>query len=66
MFGSGRRICPALGLGDVMLNLMVANFIHNFDWKLEASVKPQDVDITGKFGIVVKKAVPLMAIPIKA
>ncbi|KAL8479799.1 hypothetical protein ACS0TY_026657 [Phlomoides rotata] len=62
-FGSGRRICPGMPLADRMLPLMVASLIHNFDWKLEAGVKPEDVDTTDKFGIALRKAVPLMAIP---
>ncbi|KAL8479704.1 hypothetical protein ACS0TY_026580 [Phlomoides rotata] len=63
-FGSGRRICPGMPLADRMLPLMVASLIHNFDWKLEAGVKPEDVDTTDKFGIALRKAVPLMAIPL--
>ncbi|KAL8545675.1 hypothetical protein ACS0TY_005710 [Phlomoides rotata] len=64
-FGSGRRMCPGISLADRMLPLMVASFIHNFNWKLEPGVKPQDVDTTDKFGIAACKAVPLMAIPIE-
>lgn len=64
-FGSGRRICPGISLADRMLPLMVASLIHNFDWKLEPGVQPEEVDTTDKFGIALRKAIPLMAIPIK-
>ncbi|KAL8525242.1 hypothetical protein ACS0TY_014753 [Phlomoides rotata] len=65
-FGSGRRTCPGLAFADRILPLMVATFIHDqFDWKLEAGVKPEDVDTTEKLGNAVHKAVPLIAIPIK-
>nr|UXG91338.1 miltiradiene/abietatriene hydroxylase [Callicarpa americana] len=64
-FGSGRRICPGLPLADRMLPIMVATLIHNFDWKLEPGVKPEQVDTTEKFGQALHKAVPLRAIPIK-
>ncbi|KAH6804551.1 hypothetical protein C2S51_032798 [Perilla frutescens var. frutescens] len=62
-FGSGRRICPGIPLADRMLPLMVATLIHNFDWKLEPGVK--QLDMTEKFGVVIHRAVPLKAIPIK-
>ncbi|KAI3468364.1 hypothetical protein Pfo_025027 [Paulownia fortunei] len=64
-FGSGRRICPGLPLADRMLHIMVATLIHNFDWKLEPGMKPEQVDTTEKFGLALHKAVPLKAIPIK-
>ncbi|KAL3634165.1 hypothetical protein CASFOL_021219 [Castilleja foliolosa] len=64
-FGSGRRMCPGLPLADRMLHLMVACLIHNFDWKLEAGVKLEDVDTSEKFGLSLHKAVPLKALPIK-
>ncbi|KAL8487557.1 hypothetical protein ACS0TY_024022 [Phlomoides rotata] len=64
-FGSGRRMCPGIALADRMLQLTVASCIHNFDWKLEPGVKPEDVDMTEKFGLALNKAVPLMAIPSK-
>lgn len=62
-FGSGRRICPGLPLADRMLPMLVATLLHNFDWELESGVaKP--LDMTTKFGIVLRKEVPLKAIPI--
>lgn len=63
-FGSGRRMCPGLALVDRMLHLTVASLIHNFDWKLEAGVKPEELDTSEKFGLSLHKAVPLKAIPI--
>lgn len=34
--------------------------VHSFDWKLP---EDKEVDLSEKFGIVMKKAVPLVAIP---
>nr|WET52769.1 cytochrome P450 76BK1 [Callicarpa americana] len=65
-FGSGRRVCPGIPLAHRMLHMMVGTFIHNFDWKFEPGLKPEQVDTTEKFGLVMHKAVPLKAIPIKA
>ncbi|CAA3025243.1 ferruginol synthase-like [Olea europaea var. sylvestris] len=64
-FGSGRRMCPGLPLADRMVHLMVAALIHNFDWKLEKGMKPEEVDVSEKFGLSIQKAVPLKAFPIK-
>ncbi|GFP82473.1 ferruginol synthase [Phtheirospermum japonicum] len=65
IFGSGRRICPGLPLAHVMVHLMVACFVHNFDWKLENGMKPDDVDVKELFGLALHKVVPLKALPIK-
>ncbi|XP_077243123.1 putative (S)-N-methylcoclaurine 3'-hydroxylase isozyme 2 [Tasmannia lanceolata] len=33
-FGAGRRICPGLPLASHVVHLIVASFIHSFDWSL--------------------------------
>nr|A0A2K9RG08.1 RecName: Full=Labd-13Z-ene-9,15,16-triol synthase, chloroplastic; AltName: Full=Cytochrome P450 76BK1; Short=VacCYP76BK1 [Vitex agnus-castus]AUT77126.1 cytochrome P450 [Vitex agnus-castus] len=65
-FGSGRRMCPGVPLAHRMLYTMIGTFIHSFDWKFEPGVTPEKVDMNEAFGIVLHKAVPLKAIPIKA
>ncbi|KAJ9680870.1 hypothetical protein PVL29_020008 [Vitis rotundifolia] len=64
-FGAGRRICPGLLLGHRMVHLMLASLVHSFDWKLEDGLKPEDMDMTEKFGFTLRKAQPLQAVPIK-
>ncbi|KAJ9680866.1 hypothetical protein PVL29_020006 [Vitis rotundifolia] len=64
-FGAGRRICSGLLLGHRMVHLMLASLLHSFDWKLEDGLKPEDMDMTEKFGFTFRKAQPLQAIPIK-
>ncbi|RVX00943.1 Geraniol 8-hydroxylase [Vitis vinifera] len=64
-FGAGRRICPGLLLGHRMVHLMLASLLHSFDWKLEDGLKPEDMDMTEKFGFTLRKAQPLQAVPIK-
>ncbi|KAK4488199.1 hypothetical protein RD792_003942 [Penstemon davidsonii] len=59
-FGSGRRICPGLPLAEKMVMYMLATFLHSFDWKLQEGEK---LDMSEKFGIVMKKNKPLFAIP---
>ncbi|XP_023730814.1 cytochrome P450 76T24 [Lactuca sativa] len=63
-FGAGRRMCPALLLAHRMLHMMLGALIYRFDWRIEG-MKPEDMDMTDKFGITLQKNLPLMAIPVK-
>ncbi|KAL2232597.1 UNVERIFIED_CONTAM: Labd-13Z-ene-9,15,16-triol synthase, chloroplastic [Sesamum indicum] len=64
-FGAGRRICPGQPLAYRMVHLTVASLIQNFDWEFEPGITPQDVDLNEKFGVSLKKAIPLKAVPTK-
>ncbi|KAK4746024.1 hypothetical protein SAY87_012336 [Trapa incisa] len=63
-FGGGRRICPGLPLAVRMLHLMLGSLLNSFDWKLEDGVSPATMDMGDVFGITLKKAQPLRAIPL--
>ena len=62
-FGAGRRICPGMPLANRMVTLMLASLLHSFDWELPEGVSPESLDMTEQFGITLKKAVPLCAVP---
>ncbi|KAJ3692765.1 hypothetical protein LUZ60_011860 [Juncus effusus] len=59
-FGSGRRICAGIALADRMAAYLLATLVHSFDWKIPEG---SEINLEEKFGIVMKKAVPLVAIP---
>ncbi|CAK7345530.1 unnamed protein product [Dovyalis caffra] len=59
-FGSGRRICAGLALGERMLMYCLATFLHMFKWDLPNGVK---ADTSEKFGVVLEKSTPLIVIP---
>lgn len=59
-FGSGRRICPGILLAERMVMHLLATLFHLFDWKLPEGEK---LDLSEKFGIVMRKRTPLLAIP---
>ncbi|XP_076913434.1 cytochrome P450 76C1-like [Bidens hawaiensis] len=59
-FGSGRRHCPGLPLGEKMLMYVLASLLHSFDWSLP---KGEENDFLEKFDITLKKRNPLVAIP---
>ncbi|KAK8503075.1 hypothetical protein V6N11_066349 [Hibiscus sabdariffa] len=63
-FGAGRRICPGLPLANRMLHLILGSLINCFDWKLEDGMLPNEIDMDENCGVIVKKAIPLRAIPI--
>lgn len=63
-FGAGRRLCLGLPLATRMVNLMLASMILSFDWKLPQGISPKDLDMQEHFGMTLKKAKPLYAIPV--
>ncbi|KAK4486407.1 hypothetical protein RD792_009081 [Penstemon davidsonii] len=60
-FGSGRRICAGIAMAERIVMYSLASLVHGFDWKLPQG---DNLDLSEKFGIVLKKKVPLVAIPI--
>ncbi|GLT40316.1 hypothetical protein SLA2020_144600 [Shorea laevis] len=60
-FGSGRRICAGLPLAERMMKFVLATLLHSFEWEIPTEV---ELDVSEKFGIVMKKMNPLVAIPI--
>ncbi|KAI3439165.1 Peroxidase [Psidium guajava] len=59
-FGSGRRMCAGLPLAERMLAYVLASLLHSFEWELPPGA---ELELLDKFGIVVKKRNPLVAIP---
>jgi cytochrome P450 len=62
-FGSGRRMCPGLGLGMKMVQLMLANLLQAFAWRLPDGVGVDDLSMEEKFGLSMPRMVPLEAVP---
>ncbi|KAL2933258.1 Cytochrome P450 71A25 [Bienertia sinuspersici] len=60
-FGGGRRICPGTSFAMVNAELMLANLIYEFDWKLPLEFDGK-LDMTESIGITVHKQHPLMLI----
>ncbi|KAI5324396.1 hypothetical protein L3X38_033469 [Prunus dulcis] len=62
-FGSGRRGCPGMQLGITMVQLVVAQLVHCFDWELPNNMLPCELDMTEEFGLTVPRAKHLLAVP---
>lgn len=63
-FGSGRRICPGIGMGMALVHLTLINLLYRFDWKLPEGMEVEDVDLEESYGLVCPKKVPLELIPV--
>ncbi|CAK8569786.1 unnamed protein product [Lathyrus sativus] len=65
-FGSGRRMCPAMNMGVVTVELSLANILHCFDWKLPCGFDEEEVlDTEVKPGITMHKKIDLYLVPRK-
>ncbi|CAA3001758.1 cytochrome P450 71A8-like [Olea europaea var. sylvestris] len=61
-FGIGRRICPGIGFAKVLIELVLANLMQKFDWKLPDGAKGENLDTTGLRGLVIRRKNPLIAV----
>lgn len=61
-FGSGRRGCPGIVLGNAMVNILLATLLQSFEWSLPNGVQPEDLDMTEGAGVMSMRADPLKAI----
>lgn len=65
-FGAGRRMCAGIPLAHRMLHLILGSLLHQFDWELDSDISKEQMDMKDKLGIVMRKAVPLVAVPKRA
>ncbi|XP_065858896.1 flavonoid 3',5'-hydroxylase 1-like [Euphorbia lathyris] len=59
-FGSGRRVCAGIPLAERGLMYILGSMLHSFQWTLPHGI---ELNLSDKFGIVVKKMKPLMLVP---
>ncbi|KAF3448403.1 hypothetical protein FNV43_RR09116 [Rhamnella rubrinervis] len=59
-FGSGRRICAGILMAEKMVMYSLATLLHAFHWEVPSGEK---LDLSDKFGMSLKKKIPLIAIP---
>jgi cytochrome P450 len=61
-FGAGRRACPGMAMGSLMVQSSIANLLHAFDWSLPFDMEPHDLDMSEGVGFTCPRAVPLHAL----
>ncbi|XP_015695470.2 indole-2-monooxygenase-like [Oryza brachyantha] len=62
-FGSGRRMCTGIHSATITLQIMLANLMYCFNWKLPSGMKEEDVDTTDVFGLAIHRKEKLFLVP---
>ncbi|CDP17723.1 unnamed protein product [Coffea canephora] len=63
-FGAGRRICPGISFSQAVIELVLAQLLFHFDWKLPGDLKPEEFDMVEKLGRTIRPQNDLLLIPI--
>ncbi|CAL5053931.1 unnamed protein product [Urochloa decumbens] len=63
-FGAGRRMCPGMAFGLVIVELALASLLFHFDWEAPGVDDPAEFDMTEAFGITVRRKANLLLRPI--
>ncbi|KAF6169639.1 hypothetical protein GIB67_004031 [Kingdonia uniflora] len=58
-FGAGRRGCPGINFAILLIELILANLLHRFDWELPHGLNREDVDMEEAIGITMHKKISL-------
>ncbi|KAH6772006.1 hypothetical protein C2S51_010410 [Perilla frutescens var. frutescens] len=58
-FGSGRRKCPGITFAEVTMELLLANLMQKFNWKLPDAIEGKDLNMKECTGLTVHRVDPL-------
>ncbi|KAK4492199.1 hypothetical protein RD792_002998 [Penstemon davidsonii] len=64
-FGAGRRICPGISFAIDVIELVLANVVHKFDWALPNGEKGDNLDVIQKPGLTIGRKNPLILLATK-
>ncbi|CAN6363713.1 unnamed protein product [Urochloa humidicola] len=64
-FGAGRRICAGANFAIATVEIMLANLIYHFDWKLPSELEAAGakVDMSDQFGMTLRRKEKLHLVP---
>ncbi|KAG0488360.1 hypothetical protein HPP92_007171 [Vanilla planifolia] len=65
-FGAGRRMCPGMQFATATIELVLANVLCFFDWKLPDGLREDDMDMTEGEGITCLRKQRLLLVPVPA
>ncbi|XP_074591126.1 premnaspirodiene oxygenase-like [Curcuma longa] len=67
-FGAGRRICPGMAFGMATVELVLAQLLFHFDWKVpgggEVNTEAEELDMEKAFGASVVRKEELRLVPV--
>ncbi|XP_047168924.1 cytochrome P450 736A117-like [Vigna umbellata] len=61
-FGAGRRGCPGISFAIKIVEIVMANLVHQFDWSLPGGASGEDLDMSETPGLSVHRKFPLLAV----
>lgn len=61
-FGSGRRVCPGAQMAINLVTSTLGHMLHHFDWAPPAGIRPEDMDMMEKPGVVAYMRTPVRAV----
>jgi flavonoid 3'-monooxygenase len=62
-FSAGRRMCPAVTLGNTLVSLLMAHLLHSFDWELPKGCDASRADwLEESFGLTLCSKIPLSVV----
>jgi cytochrome P450 len=66
--GTGRRLCPALPMVELLVPFMLASMLHALEWRLPQGMSPDQMDVTEKYtsNDILVMDVPLKVVPMVA
>jgi cytochrome P450 len=64
-FGAGRRGCPGVTFAISINELVLANLVNQFDWKLPDGIEGKDLDMSETNGLTCRRKYPLLAVATK-
>ncbi|XP_027341752.1 cytochrome P450 71D9-like [Abrus precatorius] len=62
-FGAGRRMCPGTTFAIANVEILLANLLFYFDWKMPNGNKPEELDMSESIGLSVRRKHDLYLIP---
>ncbi|XP_051220836.1 cytochrome P450 76M5-like [Lolium perenne] len=66
--GTGRRLCPALPMVELLVPFMLASMLHALEWRLPQGMSPDQMDVTEKYtsNDILVMDVPMKVVPMVA
>jgi cytochrome P450 len=61
-FGAGRRGCPGVLFSISVSELVLANLVYQFDWKLPDGIAAENLDMSETVGLTCHRKYPLLAV----
>ncbi|KAK1270895.1 Cytochrome P450 71A9 [Acorus gramineus] len=61
-FGAGRRICPGMAFAVATIELVLANLLNRFEWKLPGELRGEDLNMDEAPGLTIRRKESLVLV----